>query len=408
MKILLGSIYPFAFALLLFIVPFDDYVRALPNILLIILAITYPFIITKEDFSKLNKKGTLILLAFVFSLLLSTLINGNWKENLFVLEKVGIAVGVLLLYLPISQNSKLKNAIIFSSLAAVLYSVFNIFMLIKNTGTFDFGENSNPLHTLLIDRLYLGFLSILSILISYKSLTKNYSSYNRYHLTNIVVNILFIFLIVARMAILTLIVLAVVRLFYNLQNKKIVFITLAAIVIVVIGAFTLNDNLSKRFLYLKYGDGGQSVVERMYKQEPRTIIWACAKKIIQEGENILLGSGFTTTEENLIACYASDIMVNKERQQWFLARKYNSHNQFIDIYLSAGIVSFVLFVSLFVYLFFKHRKNFFLTAIVISIVSFGLIENFLHRQIGGYYFGAVLIFLLLHEFKNPEKLSENE
>jgi len=305
--------------------------------------------------------------------------------------------------LPISENNKLKNAIIFSSLAAILYSVFNIFMLINDTGMFDFGETSNPQYTLLIDRLYLGLLSVLSILVSYRSFTKKYSSFNKYHLVNIIINIVFLFLIVARMALLTLILITILQLFYSLKNRKIILITFMSIAVVIILAFSLNKNLSTRFFYLTYGKGDQTLVERTLKQEPRTIIWICAANLIKEKENILFGYGFANTEKKLVDCYGGDIIVNKERQKWFLERKYNSHNQFIDIYLSTGILSLLCFVALFGYLLFKNRKNYFLTAILISIFCFGFIENFFHRQIGGYYFGVILIFLLLDNFKSKSE-----
>ena len=55
MRILLASIYPFAFMLLFVIIPFDDYIRALPNILLIILTISFPAIIKREHFQKIKK-----------------------------------------------------------------------------------------------------------------------------------------------------------------------------------------------------------------------------------------------------------------------------------------------------------------------------------------------------------------
>ena len=55
MKILLSSIYPYAFAALFLILPFDEYVRALPNILMILLVVAFPYVIEKEDFSRIKR-----------------------------------------------------------------------------------------------------------------------------------------------------------------------------------------------------------------------------------------------------------------------------------------------------------------------------------------------------------------
>jgi len=405
MKILLSSIYPFAFALLLFIVPFDDYARVLPNILLIILAVSFPFVVTKKDFLRLKKTGIILIISFLATLVIISLFSGNWNHNQSFIEKVGIGVGMLILYLPIYNNNKLNNAIIFSSIAAIIYSSFNILMLIKNTGTFEFGASANPLTTLLIDRLYLGLLSVISIVISYKSITKKYNSYNKYYLANIIINVLFIFLIAARMAILTLIVLLIFQLFYTIQNKKIIVVTMVAAVSFVALAFAFNDNLAERFLYITHDNQDQPLTEKVFKREPRTVIWACSNKIAGEEGLMFAGLGFKKTRERLMDCYRSDI-INPERKEWFLIKKYNTHNQYIDIYLGAGILAFLLFVSFFLWSIIKHKKDFFLISILITFFLFGMIENYFHRQIGAYYFGVFLIFMVInHTALKNEKSS---
>ena len=62
MRILLSAIYPYAFLLLYLIIPFDNYIRALPNILLAILLIAFPFIVNKDDFQKLKSLPIVIFL----------------------------------------------------------------------------------------------------------------------------------------------------------------------------------------------------------------------------------------------------------------------------------------------------------------------------------------------------------
>ena len=404
MKPILSAIYPFAFAALIFILPFDVYVRAWPNILLAILAISFPFIVCKEDFKKIDRKGALLFLGFYLFIVLQTLLLGRWENNLFFIEKVGIGMGLALLFIPIKDYKKLNNAIIFSSLIAILYSVFNILILIKNTGTFDFGNNGNPLSTLLIDRLYLGVLSIFSILISYKNITKKFSTYNKWYLVNIIINALFIFLIAARMAMLTIIFLAILRLFYKLPNRGVVIKTLVGLTIVIIAAFSLNENLRTRFFYNTPDNENLSFVEKALQVEPRVVIWECSNEIAKNNPAVLSGLGFKGTKEALMDCYKT-ADIEEERRGWFLFREYNSHNQYIDIYLSAGIIALLLFIISLGYLIYTQKKHFFPTAMVITIVLFGLIENYFHRQIGAYYFGVVLIYILLAN-SNSHKISE--
>lgn len=399
MKVLLSAIYPYVFALLLFIVPFDFYVRAWPNILLIVLAVSFPFVVKKADFQKLDKKGVLLFLVFLAILALTTLSKGYIDNNLFVLEKTGLSIALLILFLPISEFKKINNAIIFSSIAAILYSLVKIMMLIKDTGTFDFGNNGNPLDTLLIDRLYLGLLSVLSVVVSVKNLSKIYNSYNKYYLINIIINVLFVLLIAARSAIIILIVLAIIKLIYTRQTKKFYIITVISIVFILGAAFVFNKNIKERFLYEDQYNAEQGFVEKLYKVEPRTVIWECAQKIANVEGVIVTGLGFKNVKERLIDCYKmADI--NESRRDWFLHRKYNIHNQYLDLYFGGGIFTILAFMLFIGYVFYKNRKNYFKIAILVTILLFGMIEVYFQRQIGAYYFGVVLVFLLVNISKN--------
>jgi hypothetical protein len=70
--------------------------------------------------------------------------------------------------------------------------------------------------------------------------------------------------------------------------------------------------------------------------------------------------------------------------------------------LGAGIIALLLFLTFFFWSFIKHRKDYYLMAMLVTFVSFGLIENYFHRQIGAYYFGVLLIFILLDYKSTPE------
>lgn len=406
MKILLGSIYPYIFALLIFIIPFDNFVRAWPNILLMILAVSFPFVIKKRDLKKIDKRLFLLVIGFFLFLLINTLITGRWSNNHLVVEKVGIAIGLVVLYLPISKTKKIDNAIIFSSLAAVIYSVFNIMMLIKDVGEFNFSNNATTINTLLIDRLYLGLLSIYSIIISYKSISKHYNKLNRYYLINIIINVAFLFIIVARMAIISLVLIAILWFFYNTIKKKVILISGSVIVILLVLTFALNDNMAKRFFYETEYNSDHTLVQKAFDWEPRTVIWACGVEIVQQGENIWSGLGFKSSRSALVDCYAQ-ADINEGRRDWFLKKKYNSHNQFLDFYLSTGVVALLLFFVLFGFLFIKSRSNFFEISLVLSLFLFVTIENIFHRQIGAYYFGVVLIYLLMSHVSSQPSLDND-
>jgi len=80
MKILLSSIYPYAFAALFLILPFDEYVRALPNILMILLVVAFPYVIEKEDFSRIKKTPFFLLCGFALWTKNGTKITAKFRK----------------------------------------------------------------------------------------------------------------------------------------------------------------------------------------------------------------------------------------------------------------------------------------------------------------------------------------
>lgn len=398
MKIVLSSIYPYVFSALFLILPFDEYARSLPNILLIILVVAFPSVIERADFSRIKKTPFFIFCAFALYLVLNTVLTGRSETNFAVVNKVLVTVGLVLLYLPVRDVQKVNNAIIFSSLAAILFSMYSIVLAINQEGIFNIGNPLRSVDTLLIDRQYLGLLSVLSILISYWSMKKTYLATNKYYLANIIINILFVFLIVSRYAVVALLVIAVIKQFYGKKRGLKIGITIAAITILSVIVYSIKDTAAKRFVYAEDYASNPSLVENTNSFDPRKEIWTCAVSIIEDKGFVISGLGFEGAKTALKECYKEQIE-DQEIRAWFGKKKYNTHNQYLDFFMSSGIIAILLLITWFIYTLFKNRTNFILTAFLIAVLAFGMIENFFHRQIGAYYFGFFLIVLLI-EHKN--------
>src|SRR5699024_10645878 len=123
-------------------------------------------------------------------------------ENGDILKKIGLSAGLVLLYLPIKSLKPLKRGIISSALIAILFSVFQIVVLIIQSGSFKFSTGMNPIETLPMDRLYIGLLCMTSVLISFNNILKQKKTW--LNLANIILVSAFIFLIVSRISIITL------------------------------------------------------------------------------------------------------------------------------------------------------------------------------------------------------------
>ena len=139
----------------------------------------------------------------------------------------------------------------------------------------------------------------------------------------------------------------------------------------------------------------------------RALVWECSSKIANGNTSKFFGIGFRETSNKLVNCYENEIKDLATKQN-FINKRFNTHNQYLDFYISSGLISLVLFLGILVILLFKHYKHFFPTALVLTFILFGLVENYFHRQVGAYYLGFVLVILLINNNKNSlcKKLNE--
>lgn len=393
MRILLSAIYPYAFLLLYLIIPFDDYFRAPPNILLGILVVAFPFIVKKEDLKKLKSLPIAIFLLLFVYLCINSFFSGRWQEDYKVINKVMIAVGLAILYIPVADVKKINSAIIFSSLAAIIFSVYNFVLITDATGSFALGESPQVVESLLIDRLYLGLLSTFSILISFQAIQKKYHPNNNYYLANIFVNALFIILIASKIAVISLFVLLLIRQFYGKQKIWKGIIAFVSLGMVVALFFLLKNENNFQTAENETQKTPPEFIENSLTYELRAVVWHCAVNIINNDGFSITGYGFNTTKDKLVSCYDSQIL-DPNKKERFVSERYNTHNQFLDFFLSAGFIAFLIFLIFIGSSFVTVRKQFFPTAMLAILVMYCLIENLFHRQIGAYYVGFILIVLL--------------
>ncbi|MEL6810842.1 MAG: O-antigen ligase family protein, partial [Bacteroidota bacterium] len=146
----------------------------------------------------------------------------------------------------------------------------------------------------------------------------------------------------------------------------------------------------------------KSYFEQTLTWELRTKVWKCVAHIHSEQGLIVSGFGYDETKNKLVACYEQQIKETNKKEQ-FITSRYNTHNQFVDIYFNWGIVALALFLLFLGVVFIKNRKQFMPTAFLIVLVSYCMVENVFHRQIGSYYLGFVLIVMLIRN-----QLSENK
>jgi O-antigen ligase len=170
----------------------------------------------------------------------------------------------------------------------------------------------------------------------------------------------------------------------NILKKTIILFSLC---LVFVTSLVLNKNFINR---LVINQGLTSFID----YEPRFVIWPCATKLITEKTiNSVVGSGgFTKTQQLLCECYENNID-NESKKEWYLERKFNTHNQFLGFLLVGGIIGLIIFIYLLYQLFQTSYKNIYMFSIWISFMLFLILENIFYRQYGCYLIAVIVLFL---------------
>jgi len=240
-------------------------------------------------------------------------------------------------------------------------------------------------------RLYLGFFTIISAILLLNIYQTSINKIQKYLSLLLIIYFLFmLFLISSRSALL---IAAVVFLTTIIYQVKPLYSFLWVLTVGFIFSATIfqNKNLSSRFLYSE-DSIRSSFVEKIKTHEPRYDIWKFSGQIFKEEKPYFFGIGTFKTQELLISKY--QLMPIEKRKNWFIERNFNTHNQYIDIGLSYGIIGLLIFL-IFVKEILKFSfKNIHSLNLVISLLLFLFVENIFHRQLGSFIFALILVLAL--------------
>lgn len=406
MRIAIKKYYEYLFCLLIFFLPLEGELRIVPNIILIILASLYFFIIKKADFKRCKSKTFLIFLSLLLYVIVNVLTTKSLFENLFLIEKLFIIVVIYLLYLPINIDKRVKVSFILGVMLAILISMFHIAVYIAKSAAFSFSEGDIVTDILVTERIYLALMSVLSFVFSLDLIRKATKKTKALLLINLVIVVSFILLVSARMALLSLVFIGIYNLLF-LRKYKVLIIGAIAGSLFLSFTFVLNKNLQNRFLY---NNRASSFIENFKKWEPRVEIWSCVYNIYDDhslSEKLFGFRSFNTTNDELVKCYSTSI-IDLTKKKWFLKIKYNTHNQFFDFLMSVGFIGFLIFTSFLIISLHANRKDRINFSLILTFVFIFIVENCFHRQIGVYLFAMILILVSKksESFKDRYNLNE--
>ena len=400
MIVSLDKIFTVLFSVLCFSLAFiGDQFYAVPNGINILLVAIFPFVANKKDIINLvTKKPIVWFVIFLSFVLIKSILVGQFLEDLFVIKKMFQVLLILILSsgLKVGELKWLKSGIILGSFIAIFYSLVKITFLIINTASFNFAKGPVINETLPVQRLYLGLLCTISLILV---LERFFKKRRKMYLILALTFTVFVFLIAARIAMLSAIVIIIYYSFIKLRSIQRYF-ALFLILAVTSTAIFSNDNLSKRVLHLD-DNLRESYIDKIAMHEPRFLIWKYSYEV-SKNTNTILGNGFRLTQEKLLTSYRQIPQLKK--REWFISERFNSHNQYIDIFLSQGLLGFIIFLIFLFQLFISAKKSPTKTLLLISSLLFMLIYNNFHRLIGVFIFSILIVFIL--DNKTLQKLKK--
>lgn len=397
MKISLNRGYLLLCMLLCFYIPFIPLAHAISSIIMGCVLVLAFFIVDKKQLkTTLSKKAYIIYGVFFLVIAFASVYEGTFIADFSELRKIGQIGLLVILFSFIKSQASLKNAFIAGTILSSGITLIRILLYVLETGNLVFYKGEIVAELMMTPRLYLGVFSVISFIFCAELyfLIKN-KKHKIIYLSAASFLLLSIFVIASRSAIILVLIALTSILWKNLESKKMnrVLLTVMAVALL---AFLGSYNLSQRFLYIE-DDFRESYIEKVKTHEPRYLIWKSALTIFNESENKISGLGFGKTQELLRKEYKQ---INPERKRnWFLDRDFNTHNQYLDLLISTGILGLVLFLVFLGILVIKAKDSIYNLNLLIVLILFMCIENSFHRTFGVFVFALILAIILKKPIK---------
>ena len=421
MKTHLEKIYNYIAALICISIPFMTYAKAFVNICMICLFVLIVISLEKERlFKTINLKFFKAFSTFLIFITLFTLFNDSFIDDFAETRKISQTALLIALFAFVKDKRFLMYGFL---LGVFISSVITDFNIIKS---YDFNSlqflisKSDVKQLFITQRLYLGIFVVISIVLL--SFLLQGSTRNKQRLLYTILLLFFtstLFLISSRSALLIAFIIFLVTIIYKFKsiNRTSFFIfsftqklkltyrigllitSLAALLTIIIA----SKNVSNRLLYSQDAST-RTFIKNIKTHEPRFDIWKFSSQIFKEEKPYLFGIGTFKTQKLLSSKY--HLMPIEKRRNWFIERNFNTHNQYIDIILSFGLLGLILFMIFLKEAVSLFYKNIYSLNLILGLILFLIIENLFHRQLGSFIFALTLVFALhIINSKNEKDIS---
>ncbi len=384
-------------------IPFMNYAKAFVNICMICLFLILVVLFNKQKFLEIIKNRFFkIFLVFLLFATLFTFFNSSFFLDFSETRKIAQIALLFILFSFINDKRLLIYGFILGVFISSLITGINIINYYLNS--FELLISKSSVEDLFItQRLYLGFFTVISTILLLNIYQTSINKIKKYSSLLLIIYFLFIlFLISSRSALLIALVVFLTTIIYQLKPLH-SFLLVAGVGLIFSSIIFTNKNLSSRFLYSE-DSVRSSFIDKIKTHEPRFDIWKFSGQIFKEEKPFFFGIGTFKTQELLLSKY--QLMPIQKRKNWFIERNFNTHNQYIDIILSYGIIGLLIFLVFVKEIIKFSFKNIYSFNLVISLFLFLIVENIFHRQLGSFIFALTLVWaLFLINSKNEKDIN---
>jgi len=175
---------------------------------------------------------------------------------------------------------------------------------------------------------------------------------------------------------------------YSTKNLKLLVISFASIVVLLIGLSSLKTTRP-----IFFNQPGSSNYQKLQNTDPRFKIWESAMEVIDQ--NIALGVGYSQLKPELFKKYKQNYLTID------LLEKHNTHNQFLQFTLESGIWAGILFGIILLPIYYNRKYIYLALIFSTTFTIYSLLEDSL-IIINGVSIFVFFITILISSQKIPE------
>lgn len=392
-KITLHNAYHYALCFLAFSLSFPSTLFPIGIASLVLIAIFLRF---KEKNTQIDKRLTLFYVVIFAYIALRVIGNEDVRYGIRVLERNLPLLLIPLLIIPnrIKQPKDFYRSFVLgislASIIAMLGVGYDQFIAVKEEPTWyfsaidDYGFHST----------YMAMYALVAIVML--SERKLFTQTRTIALSALLS--LFVLFSSSRIALIVLLILLIIKAISS--GKKVFYYSFGMVGVILIAVFSFSEDFRFKINQLKDFQGFTHYDNNNYGSVSVRVAKIKASMLVWE-ENKWFGKGTGDTREALVQKYRS-----KEIECWPCARaRYNSHNQYLTVLASYGLVGFLLFGAWVAYLFFTAWKenNKLLLGILFIFLMISLTESILEVNRG-----VIPVFLLLYYLPLAKRIENGE